>query len=52
MKTALSDPSLIEALQRSGNETKYSTPQQFRALVDKEGTRFEALLKAKVFQPE
>jgi tripartite-type tricarboxylate transporter receptor subunit TctC len=52
MKTALSDPAVIEALQRSGNEPKYSTPGQFRALVDKEGARFEALLKVKGIQPE
>jgi len=52
MKTALSDPALREALSKSGNEPQYSTPEQFRALVDKEGARFQALLKTKGVQPE
>lgn len=52
MKTALSEPGLREALSKSGNEPAYSTPQQFRTLVDKEGARFQALLKAKGVQPE
>lgn len=52
MKTALADAGVREALEKSGNEPKYSTPQQFRALVDAEGARFQALLKAKGVQPE
>ena len=52
MRTALADPAVREALERSGNQPKYGTPQQFRALVDKEGARFEALLNAKGIQPE
>jgi tripartite-type tricarboxylate transporter receptor subunit TctC len=52
MKTALAEPGLREALSKSGNEPAYSTPQQFRTLVDKEGARFQALLKAKGVQPE
>ncbi|MDA7418990.1 tripartite tricarboxylate transporter substrate binding protein [Xenophilus arseniciresistens] len=52
LKTALADPTVKDALERSGNQPKYSTPQQFRALVDKEGARFEALLKAKGINPE
>ena len=52
MKTALSEPGLRESLSKSGTEPAYSTPQQFRALVDKEGSRFQALLKAKGVQPE
>jgi len=52
MKTALAEPALRESLSKSGNEPAYSTPQQFRALVDKEGARFQALLKAKGVQPE
>ncbi|MDR6535076.1 tripartite tricarboxylate transporter substrate binding protein [Variovorax soli] len=52
MGKALADPAVREALQRSGNEPKFSTPQQFRALVDKEGARFAALLQAKGIQPE
>jgi tripartite-type tricarboxylate transporter receptor subunit TctC len=47
MKVALTDPALREALSNSGNEPQSSTPQQFRALVDKEGARFQALIKAK-----
>lgn len=47
MKQALSDPALRESLEKSGNEPQSSTPQQFRALVDKEGARFQALMKAK-----
>jgi len=52
MGKALEDPAVREALQRSGNEPKFSSPQQFRALVDKEGARFGALLQAKGIQPE
>jgi len=52
MKVALADSTVRDALEKSGNEPKYSTPQQFRALVDKEGSRFSALLKAKGVQPE
>jgi tripartite-type tricarboxylate transporter receptor subunit TctC len=52
MKVALTDPALRESLSRSGNEPKSSTPAEFRALVDKEGTRFQALIKAKNIQPE
>ncbi|MDQ7971094.1 MAG: tripartite tricarboxylate transporter substrate binding protein [Rhodocyclaceae bacterium] len=52
MGKALEDPVVREALQRSGNEPKFSSPQQFRALVDKEGARFGALLQAKGIQPE
>ncbi|WP_399679872.1 Bug family tripartite tricarboxylate transporter substrate binding protein [Xenophilus sp.] len=52
MKTALDDPELRTALQKSGNEPKYSTPEAFRALVDREGARFQALLVAKGVQPE
>jgi tripartite-type tricarboxylate transporter receptor subunit TctC len=47
MKVSLTDPTLREALSNSGNEPQSSTPQQFRALVDKEGARFQALIKAK-----
>ena len=47
MRVALTDRGLREALSNSGNEPQSSTPQQFRALVDKEGTRFQALIKAK-----
>jgi tripartite-type tricarboxylate transporter receptor subunit TctC len=47
MKVALTDPTLREALSNSGNEPQSSTPQQFRQLVDKEGARFQALIKAK-----
>ena len=47
MKVALTDPALREALSNSGNEPQSSTPQQFRAQVDKEGARFQALIKAK-----
>lgn len=47
MKVALTDPTLREALSNGGNEPQSSTPQQFRALVDKEGARFQALIKAK-----
>ena len=47
MKQALSDPALRESLEKSGNEPQSSTPQQFRALVDKEGARFQALIRAK-----
>jgi tripartite-type tricarboxylate transporter receptor subunit TctC len=52
MKVALADPGVREALEKSGNEPKYTTPQQFRALVDKEAARFQALLKARGIQPE
>jgi len=47
MKLALSDNQLRDALSNSGNEPQSSTPQMFRALVDKEGVRFQALIKAK-----
>lgn len=52
MKVALSDTALRDALRASGNEPKSSTPQEFRALVDKEGARFQALVKAKNIQPQ
>lgn len=52
MKVALTDPALREALSNSGNEPQSTTPQQFRALVDKEGARFQALIKAKGIVPE
>jgi tripartite-type tricarboxylate transporter receptor subunit TctC len=52
MKVALADPALREALSRSGNEPHSSTPAEFRALVDKEGARFQALIKAKGIEPE
>jgi tripartite-type tricarboxylate transporter receptor subunit TctC len=51
MKTALEDPGVRDALEKSGNEPRYSTPEQFRALVDREAARFSALLKAKGVQP-
>ncbi|MEO8296990.1 MAG: tripartite tricarboxylate transporter substrate binding protein [Burkholderiales bacterium] len=47
MKVALADPGLREALLKSGNEPGSSTPQQFRALVEREGARFQAIIKAK-----
>jgi tripartite-type tricarboxylate transporter receptor subunit TctC len=47
MKTALNEAGLRDALLASGNEPQTSTPAQFRALVDKEGARFQALIKAK-----
>ncbi|MDO8704419.1 MAG: tripartite tricarboxylate transporter substrate binding protein [Sulfuricaulis sp.] len=47
MKQALSDPGLRERLEKSGTKPQSSTPQEFRALVDKEGARFQALIKAK-----
>jgi tripartite-type tricarboxylate transporter receptor subunit TctC len=52
MKVALSDPALREALAATGNQPQSSTPAQFRALVDKEGARWQALIKAKDIQPE
>lgn len=52
MKAALADPALRESLSKSGNEPRSSTPAEFRALVDKEGARFQALIKAKGIQPE
>jgi tripartite-type tricarboxylate transporter receptor subunit TctC len=52
MKVALTDPALRESLSNSGNEPQSSTPAQFRAMVDKEGARFQALIKAKGIQPE
>ena len=51
MRVALTDPALRELLSKSGNEPKSSTPQEFRALVDKEGQRFQALIKAKGIAP-
>jgi tripartite-type tricarboxylate transporter receptor subunit TctC len=47
MKQALSDLALRESLEKSGNEPQSGTHQQFRAWVDKEGARFQALIKAK-----
>jgi tripartite-type tricarboxylate transporter receptor subunit TctC len=47
MRMALTDPGLREALSNSGNEPQSSTPAQFRALIDKEGARFQALIKAR-----
>lgn len=52
MKQALTDPDLRESLEKSGNEPQSSTPQQFRARVDKEGVRFQALIKAQGIVPE
>jgi tripartite-type tricarboxylate transporter receptor subunit TctC len=52
MKVALTDATLRDNLSHSGNEPKSSTPAEFRALVDKEGARFQALIKAKGIQPE
>ena len=52
MKQALSDPALRDSLEKSGNEPQSSTPQQFRARVDAEGARFQALIKAKGIVPE
>jgi tripartite-type tricarboxylate transporter receptor subunit TctC len=52
MKTALADPALREALIKTGNEPAGSTPAQFKAVVDKESTRFQALIKAKGIVPE
>jgi tripartite-type tricarboxylate transporter receptor subunit TctC len=52
MKTALSDPQLRAALVATGNEPQSSTPAEFRARVDKEGARFQALIKAKGIELE
>jgi tripartite-type tricarboxylate transporter receptor subunit TctC len=52
MKTALAEPALRESLSATGNEPQSSTPAQFRAMVDKEGARFQALIQAKGIQPE
>ena len=52
MKTALEDPALRDSLEKSGNDPQSSTPAQFRALVDKESARFQALIKSKGIQPE
>jgi tripartite-type tricarboxylate transporter receptor subunit TctC len=52
MKIALTDPTLRDNLSRSGNEPMSDTPAEFRALVDKEGARFQALIKAKGIQLE
>ena len=52
VKLALADLALSESLVKSGNEPAGSTPQQFRALINRESARFRALLKAKGVQPE
>lgn len=52
MKTVLAQPALREALSASGNEPQSSTPAEFRAQVDKEAARFQALIKAKGIQPQ
>ncbi|MCW5653414.1 tripartite tricarboxylate transporter substrate binding protein [Hydrogenophaga sp.] len=52
MKTVLAMPALREALSATGNEPQSSTPAEFRALVDKEAARFQALIKAKGIQPQ
>jgi tripartite-type tricarboxylate transporter receptor subunit TctC len=52
MRVALTDPALRDSLSQSGNEPQSSTPQYFRALVDKESARFQALIKAKGIVPE
>jgi tripartite-type tricarboxylate transporter receptor subunit TctC len=52
MKTVLDQAPLREALSATGNEPQSSTPAEFRALVDKEAARFQALIKAKGIQPQ
>ncbi len=51
MKVALADPLLRESFAKAGHEARPTGPQEFRALVDKEGGRFQALFKAKGIQP-
>lgn len=51
MKQALADPLLQESFAKAGHEARYTSPQEFRALIDKEGARFQALFKAKGIQP-
>ena len=52
MKVALTDPTLRANLMATGNQPQSSTPAEFRARIDKEGARFQALIKAKGIEPE
>ncbi len=52
MKVALTDPTLRANLMATGNQPQSSTPAEFRERIDKEGARFQALIKAKGIEPE
>lgn len=52
MKVALSDPTLRANLIATGNEPQSSSPAEFRERVDKEGARFQALIKSKGIEAE
>ncbi len=47
VRVSLADPGLQAALLNAGFKAQSSTPEAFRALVDDEGRRFQALIKAK-----
>ena len=52
MKLVLNGEALREALFKSGYKSQSSTPNEFRARIDTEGARFQALLKAKGVSPQ
>jgi len=52
MQQVLAKPALREALAKTGNQPRSSTPQEFRSIVDKEGARFKALIKARGIDPQ
>lgn len=52
MKVALTDSTLRANLMATGNQPQSSTPAEFRERIDKEGARFQALIKAKGIEPE